>query len=876
MDLLSWCQSFKCKDYFPADIFFLEMRDINLVSGKFAQRCQAFNFTNLDRERIEEIYTLIQSNTQIRNRRAQDAQSLTSSRGSIGRSRARNHSETGGMFHFPGAADTPMAPSSDYTDSTPEELHHRPQSISRPSSAGGIAASTQASTTGAGDIYDAIREGRHEDVQALVDANLDIFSRNEHGHAALSEAIHKADVESCRILLSGRAGPETKCNSPACRQARPVHIAAMVNNVPILELLVSKGANISSLSENNENALHWAARHDSTEAMKYLISLHLAKDSKDSHGETPLHHAVRSRCPGSVTYLLSLQRDAAYGAREARGRSRIRSWERRAAAGAAYGAREARDGSRRRSRSRSDSREHRKSRSRKHKKESRSRSRSDSRSKLKTLGGLGLVAAGIAAAAAYAQKKNNDKNDAEERGRSRSWEWSAVASVAYGAREARDRSRSRSRRGLSTSLSPEPNERRAAAGAPYGAAYVTRKVRDRNRSRSRRGLSTSSSPEPNERRRRRHPTGAPPPYDDLLNKSEETPLDLAITGGWLLGVELLISDSISDPTQRCNLQAAFHRVTLLASYEIFDALISSGVDIHAPDQFGRQPLHEAARSKTDSSRKIRHLLDYGANIEAQCLLEISTPLVPAEEYVKAIPANRAPVRPNQRSQGNLPFKHDTTPLLFAASFGTFASVQSLIQAGANCAARNVRGDMVHNSLYNPDAAVLKLLLEDSTRRGANVTVATACMKAVITAPAASRIQISSAHINILLDGGARMHDNGSGERSLLYIATLARNTEIVRLTLARPLDEMAVKNAKRVYSDLRNFLLQNKDILALFNHRDVKRRVADRNQILKEKDEKVKKERKEKAKKVKKEGAIVTILGLARARTPNPTRRSPG
>jgi ankyrin repeat protein len=506
-------------------------------------------------------------------------------------------------------------------------------------------ASTQASTTDAGEIYDAIREGRHEDVQALVDANLDLFSRNEHGHAALSEATHKADVESCRILLSGRAGPETKCNGPACRQARPVHIAAMVNSVPILELLVAKGANISSLSENNENALHWAARHDSTEAMKYLISLHLAKDSKDSRGEIPLHHAVRSRCSGSVMYLLSLQRDA------------------------------------------------------------------------------------------------------------------------------------------------------------------------------------------------------PPPYDDLLNNSKETPLDLAVTDEWLLGVELLISDGMSDPSQRRNLQEAFHRAALLASYEIFDALMSSGVDIHAPDQFGRQPLHEAARSKTDSSRKIRHLLDYGANIEAQCLLEISTPLVPAQEYLKAIPANQAPVRPKQHSQGNLLYKHDTTPLLFAASFGTFASVQPLIQAGANCAARNVRGDMVHNSLYNPDAAVLKLLLEDSTNCGANVTVATACMEAVITAPAASRIQRSSAHINILLDGGARMHDSGSDEGSLLYIATLARNAEIVRLTLARPLDEMAVKNVERVYSELRNFLLQNEDILALFNHRDDERGVADRNQILKEKAKKVKKER---------------------------------
>jgi hypothetical protein len=33
MALLSWCQSFKRKDDFPADVFLLEIGDINLVSA---------------------------------------------------------------------------------------------------------------------------------------------------------------------------------------------------------------------------------------------------------------------------------------------------------------------------------------------------------------------------------------------------------------------------------------------------------------------------------------------------------------------------------------------------------------------------------------------------------------------------------------------------------------------------------------------------------------------------------------------------------------------------------------------------------------------------------------------------------------------------
>jgi len=95
------------------------------------------------------------------------------------------------------------------------------------------------------DIFIAVAGRDYEMLQALVDVEPDLTLRNKAGHTALSEAVHISDVKACRILIQGGAGLEARCHGKSCAGAKPIHIAAMMDSVDVMQVLLEGSAPIT-------------------------------------------------------------------------------------------------------------------------------------------------------------------------------------------------------------------------------------------------------------------------------------------------------------------------------------------------------------------------------------------------------------------------------------------------------------------------------------------------------------------------------------------------------------------------------------------------------------------------------------------------------
>ena len=94
------------------------------------------------------------------------------------------------------------------------------------------------------DLIDAARSGSIDDVNRLLDEGVDINSRNELGHTALTTAAWSSENEIVRLLLdTGSVDVELRDMSIGHRKTfSPLMIASLHKNLELVEMLLESGA----------------------------------------------------------------------------------------------------------------------------------------------------------------------------------------------------------------------------------------------------------------------------------------------------------------------------------------------------------------------------------------------------------------------------------------------------------------------------------------------------------------------------------------------------------------------------------------------------------------------------------------------------------
>lgn len=86
----------------------------------------------------------------------------------------------------------------------------------------------------------------------------------------------------------------------------PLHLAIKTKNQQLVEILVQRGANISTTTKIRATPLHYAASFANEEIIKLLISKGANVNATDNNNEEPVDWAVRTKQKGNAELLKSI------------------------------------------------------------------------------------------------------------------------------------------------------------------------------------------------------------------------------------------------------------------------------------------------------------------------------------------------------------------------------------------------------------------------------------------------------------------------------------------------------------------------------------------------------------------------------------------
>ena len=124
-----------------------------------------------------------------------------------------------------------------------------------------------------------------EVVQCLLQYGADVTRRGEQGKTPLFGKTNKAALD---LLLKNGADP----NAESYKHVTPLHEACQMGCVPIVKLLLERGAKANAMDSLERGPMHYASRWGDILAMVKILKQHGACVTwMDMRGRTPLHEA---------------------------------------------------------------------------------------------------------------------------------------------------------------------------------------------------------------------------------------------------------------------------------------------------------------------------------------------------------------------------------------------------------------------------------------------------------------------------------------------------------------------------------------------------------------------------------------------------------
>lgn len=139
-------------------------------------------------------------------------------------------------------------------------------------------------------LHAAARYGDLDDIQALLDQNTDINSKDACGWSPLHTAAYHNQMICIRYLIERNAYLNAKTNAGLT----PTHVAAMNGHNSSLECLLEAGADSNLTDLYRTSPLQMAAEKGHLSCSTLLAQYGANINSIDYLGNTPLHFALRT------------------------------------------------------------------------------------------------------------------------------------------------------------------------------------------------------------------------------------------------------------------------------------------------------------------------------------------------------------------------------------------------------------------------------------------------------------------------------------------------------------------------------------------------------------------------------------------------------
>ena len=147
----------------------------------------------------------------------------------------------------------------------------------------------------------AVKENNLDIVKYLVSKGADLTLKNNRGFDALIIATNENHLEIVEYLLE--KGADITTTDPRNKR-QPIHIAAKLGYIGILDVLLNKGVDVNQATNNKEMPLHLAVQSLYVPAVKYLIEKGADINAIDRSGKSPLDRARKFGTKRMINYLI--------------------------------------------------------------------------------------------------------------------------------------------------------------------------------------------------------------------------------------------------------------------------------------------------------------------------------------------------------------------------------------------------------------------------------------------------------------------------------------------------------------------------------------------------------------------------------------------
>ena len=167
-------------------------------------------------------------------------------------------------------------------------------------------------TVGAGQLHSAVQNDNFSAVQGLLDEGAAVDELDGSGKAPLHIAAERNNVQIIELLISGGADPDQIAEGFYGPSDAPIHFAIKRRSLDAIKALAKAGASLTLATTNSPAPLHLAIKSGRTEAAELLISLGAmsfqAPDVKDKIPEADV--AAGKKFVGICKSCHSLEKNA--------------------------------------------------------------------------------------------------------------------------------------------------------------------------------------------------------------------------------------------------------------------------------------------------------------------------------------------------------------------------------------------------------------------------------------------------------------------------------------------------------------------------------------------------------------------------------------
>ncbi len=163
----------------------------------------------------------------------------------------------------------------------------------------------------AGDLFQAVYDGRPEEIPALVTAGADVNAGNPNGWTPLMVAASRGDLEAVKLLLSAGADPDIASRTEYYSGFTAVMAAAFYGHPEVAEVLVATGIELDAVDNHyyGETALMLAVKRGIPETVKVLLAGGADVNVANRNGVTALMYAASYGRMEMVEMLLAAGAD---------------------------------------------------------------------------------------------------------------------------------------------------------------------------------------------------------------------------------------------------------------------------------------------------------------------------------------------------------------------------------------------------------------------------------------------------------------------------------------------------------------------------------------------------------------------------------------